>query len=74
RGEGLPDPGSKGRGDIRYRLEIEVPRELTPEQKRALDQLAESLNDHNPRAELLRAARRSTASNRSGDSGKVGAR
>jgi molecular chaperone DnaJ len=73
RGEGLPKPGGKERGDIRYRLEIEVPRDLTPEQQRALDQLAESLNDHNPREELLRAARRTSTSNRSGDSGKVGA-
>ena len=74
RGEGLPKPGGKERGDIRYRLEIEVPRDLTPVQKRALDQLAESLNDHNPREELLRAARRTSTSNRSGDSGRVGAR
>ncbi|HEX2435972.1 MAG TPA: molecular chaperone DnaJ [Solirubrobacterales bacterium] len=74
RGQGLPKPGGKERGDIRYRLEIEVPRDLTPVQKRALDQLAESLNDHNPREELLRAARRTSTSNRSGDSGKVGAR
>jgi molecular chaperone DnaJ len=73
RGEGLPKPGGKELGDIRYRLEIEVPRDLSPEQRRALDQFAEALNDHNPREELLRAARR-TASNRSGDSGKVGAR
>jgi molecular chaperone DnaJ len=73
RGEALPEPGGKGRGDIRYRLEIEVPRDLTPEQKRALDQLAESFNDRNPREGLLRAARRSSAANRSGDSGKVGA-
>ena len=73
RGEGLPEPSGKGRGDVRYRLEIEVPRDLTPEQKRALDQLAESLNDRNPREGLLQAARRSSASNRSGDSGKVGA-
>ena len=32
RGEGPPKPRGKGRGDIRYRLEIEVPQELTEEQ------------------------------------------
>ncbi len=34
RGEGAPKPGGKGRGDIRYRLEIELPKELTEEQRR----------------------------------------
>ena len=34
RGEGPPKPGGRGRGDILYRLEIEVPRDLTREQKR----------------------------------------
>jgi molecular chaperone DnaJ len=73
RGEGPPEPGGQGRGDIRYRLEIEIPRSLTGEQKRALEELAESLNDHDPREGLLRAARRSSAADRSGESGKVGA-
>jgi molecular chaperone DnaJ len=74
RGEGPPDPDGRTRGDIRYRFEIDVPQELTAEQQRALDQLAESLNDHDPRAELLRQARGSSTGNRSGESGKVGAR
>jgi molecular chaperone DnaJ len=74
RGEGVPKPGGGGRGDIRYRLEIEIPRNLTSEQKRALEELAGSLNDHSPREGLLRAARRSTGSaGRSGETGKVGA-
>jgi molecular chaperone DnaJ len=74
RGEGLPKPGGGERGDIRYRLEIEIPRNLTSEQKRAMDELAGSLNDHSPREALLRAARRSTGSaDRSGETGKVGA-
>jgi molecular chaperone DnaJ len=74
RGEGVPKPGGGGRGDIRYRLEIEIPRNLTSEQERALEELAGSLNDHNPREGLLRAARRSTGSaDRSGKTGKVGA-
>jgi molecular chaperone DnaJ len=74
RGEGPPKPGGRGRGDIYYRLEIEVPRDLSREQKKALDELASALNDHNPRERLLRAAKRSTPGDRSEDSGKVGAR
>jgi molecular chaperone DnaJ len=54
RGEGPPRTGgAKGRGDIRYRLEIEVPKELTEEQAEAADRLAEALNGADPRAELL---------------------
>jgi|SRR5215211_857868 len=56
RGEGPPRPGARGRGDIRYRLEIEVPSELTPEQKRALEGFTNAMNDHNPREALLRDA------------------
>jgi molecular chaperone DnaJ len=79
RGEGPPKPGGRGRGDIYYRLEIEIPRDLTREQKNALEALTASLNDHDPRERLLRVARQATASerasggDRSGDSGKVGA-
>jgi molecular chaperone DnaJ len=56
RGEGPPKPKGNGRGDIRYRLEIEVPGELTDEQREAADKLAEALNGSDPRAELLRQA------------------
>ncbi|MEX2448350.1 MAG: molecular chaperone DnaJ [Solirubrobacterales bacterium] len=57
RGEGAPKPGG-GRGDIRYRLEIELPQDLTEEQIEAVDRLAETLNGTDPRADLLtRAAR-----------------
>ena len=56
RGEGPPKPEGKGRGDIRYRLEIEVPDELTEEQREAVEKLAEALNGADPRAELLRKA------------------
>ena len=74
RGEGPPEPGGRGkRRDIRYRFEIDIPRDLTSEQKRALEQLAESMNDHNPRESLMRAARRSANADQSGASGKVGA-
>ena len=64
RGEGPPRAGRRGRGDIRYRLEIEVPRDLSEEQRRAVDALAETLNGEDPRADLTGAA--------SARSGKVG--
>jgi molecular chaperone DnaJ len=56
RGEGPPRPKGRGRGDIRYRLEIDVPEQLTDEQSEATEKLAESLNGTDPRAELLRKA------------------
>jgi molecular chaperone DnaJ len=58
RGEGVPKPRGRGRGDIRYRLEIEVPQKLTEEQEEAAEKLAEAFNGADPRAELLRSARR----------------
>ncbi|MFN2613075.1 MAG: molecular chaperone DnaJ [Solirubrobacterales bacterium] len=66
RGEGPPRPNSRGRSDLLYRLTIDVPSKLNPEQRRAVEQLAESLNGSDPRAELLKAA------DRSAGSGKVG--
>jgi molecular chaperone DnaJ len=56
KGEGAPKPRGKGRGDIRYRLEIEMPEELTAEQEKAAEALAETFNGADPRAELLRRA------------------
>jgi molecular chaperone DnaJ len=56
RGEGPPKAKGKGRGDIRYRLEIEVPNELSDEQREAAEKLAEAFNGADPRAELLRKA------------------
>ncbi len=58
RGEGPPKTRGKGRGDVRYRLEIEMPQELTEEQEKAVDELAEALNGDDPRADLLRRAAR----------------
>jgi molecular chaperone DnaJ len=58
RGEGPPKTRGNGRGDIRYRLEVEMPQELTEEQQKAVDELAEALNGEDPRAELLRRAAR----------------
>jgi molecular chaperone DnaJ len=57
RGEGAPKPRGKGKGDIRYRLEIDVPQKLTKEQREAAERLAEALNGSDPRSELLRKAR-----------------
>src|SRR5438552_1149360 len=52
RGEGPPRLGGKGRGDIHYRLSIDVPRSLNKEQKRAVDDLAQVM-DGNPRERLF---------------------
>jgi molecular chaperone DnaJ len=56
RGEGPPRPGGRGRADIRYRLAIEVPRDLSPEQRQAVDAMAEAFNGSNPRERLIRDA------------------
>jgi molecular chaperone DnaJ len=57
RGEGPPvlGGGSRSRGDIHYRFVIDVPRELTDEQRQAVDALSATMNG-NPREELLRRA------------------
>jgi molecular chaperone DnaJ len=55
RGEGPPKLGGRGRGDIRYRLQVDVPSSLNREQERAVEELAEVL-DGDPRAELLARA------------------
>ncbi len=56
RGEGPPKPKGKGNGDIRYRLEIAIPAELSEEQSEAIEKFAEASNGSDPRAELLRKA------------------
>jgi molecular chaperone DnaJ len=58
KGEGAPKPRGRGKGDIRYRLEIEMPEKLTKEQEEAAEKLAEAFNGADPRAELLRRAAR----------------
>jgi len=55
RGEGPPKLGGRGRGDIRYRLQVDVPSSLNREQERAVEELAEVM-DGDPRAELLARA------------------
>ena len=61
RGEGPPKPGGHGRGDLLYRLEIEVPRNLTREQRDALGEFANAMNDHDPRERLFRDASAGTS-------------
>jgi molecular chaperone DnaJ len=55
RGEGPPKLDGKGRGDIHYRFVIEVPKDLTEEQRAAVDALSRVMNG-NPREDVLRAA------------------
>jgi molecular chaperone DnaJ len=65
RGEGPPKASGGRRGDILYRLEVEMPRDLNTEQQQALKEFAEAMNDRDPRASLLRDA--SAASAKVGD-------
>lgn len=55
RGEGSPKLGGAGKGDIHYRFLLDVPAELTREQREIVDDLARAMDD-NPRADLLRRA------------------
>jgi molecular chaperone DnaJ len=52
RGEGPPRLGGKGRGDIHYRLLIEVPSTLSKEQSEVVDELEQVMNG-NPRERLF---------------------
>jgi molecular chaperone DnaJ len=52
RGEGPPRLNGKGRGDIHYRLMVDVPQSLSKEQKDAVDELATVMNG-NPRERLF---------------------
>ena len=63
RGEGPPRTGGRGRGDIRYRVAIDVPSDLNREQQQAVDALAEAFNGAERREKLIRDA---SASARSG--------
>ncbi len=57
RGEGPPKPGGGPRGDIRYRIAVEIPADLDGEQRRAFDEFAKTLDGHDPRERILRDAR-----------------
>jgi molecular chaperone DnaJ len=52
RGEGPPRLNGKGRGDIHYRLTVDVPSSLSKEQSAAVDELANVMNG-NPRERLF---------------------
>jgi molecular chaperone DnaJ len=56
RGEGPPRLGGRGRGDIRYRLVVDVPSSLSREQAEVVDELA-TVMDGNPRERLLSGRR-----------------
>jgi molecular chaperone DnaJ len=60
RGEGAPRLHGKGRGDIHYRFVIDVPANLSAEQREAVDQLSKVMNG-NPRADLFAQAGSSTS-------------
>ncbi len=55
RGEGAPLLSGSGRGDLHYRFVIEMPTDLTQEQRDAVEQLSKVMNG-NPRERILRAA------------------
>jgi molecular chaperone DnaJ len=71
RGEGPPKPSSNDRGDIHYRLVIEIPTDLDDRQREALAELSRADGDRDPRERILAGARRE--GDRSDRSGKVGA-
>src|SRR6202167_2373927 len=52
RGEGPPKLGSKSRGDIHYRFTLDVPEQLSDEQRTAVGELSKVMNG-NPRAKLF---------------------
>jgi molecular chaperone DnaJ len=52
RGEGPPKLNGRGRGDIHYRLSVDVPKSLSKEQQEAVDELASVMNG-DPRAQLF---------------------
>ena len=60
RDEGPPRTKGSGRGDIYYRIRVDVPKELTEEQRERVEELAESFNGSDPRASLFGAARSGT--------------
>ncbi len=50
RGEGMPALGRGRRGDLRVVVNVLIPRRLTDEQRRLLQELSESLTDENLRS------------------------
>ena len=72
RGEGPPKPNSRDRGDIHYRLVVEIPKDLDDKQREALAELSRT-DGRDPRERILAGARRDADAGRSEESGKVGA-
>ena len=72
RGEGPPKPNSRDRGDIHYRLVVEIPKDLDDKQREALAELSRT-DGRDPRERILAGARRDAGAGRSEESGKVGA-
>ena len=71
KGEGPPRTSGSGRGDIHYRVQLQVPSELSDEQRAAVQKLAETLNGEDPRRELLdKAGRGSSGGARPGEGGE----
>jgi molecular chaperone DnaJ len=58
RGEGPPRTSGGGRGDIHYRVQLQVPQDLNDEQREAVRGLADALNGDDPRSELFARAGR----------------
>src|SRR5215204_5774471 len=61
KGEGPPKAKGSGRGDIYFRVKLDVPKDLSDEQREAVERLAEALNGRSPRAGLFGRATRSGA-------------
>ena len=69
RGEGPPMLGKGSqRGDIHYRFVIDVPRDLSDEQREAVEALSKSMNG-NPRERLMREARAASGARPDGHAG-----
>ena len=49
RGKGMPDVGGRGRGDLLVTIVVNTPLKLSREQKKLIEQLAESLPEHDGR-------------------------
>lgn len=49
KGKGIPYLNGRGRGDIRFRITVEIPRNLTAEQKKLLREFEEQTGDKNYR-------------------------